>query len=57
MSEIKEEQHPAPEGHVLNQLAAACGGEATLHELKDEAGNVVHSFGTMSFPLRKNHWI
>jgi hypothetical protein len=57
MSDFSEQTlNPGP-GSVLDQIAAACGGTAALHTLTDESGNVVHSFATMSLPLRKDHWI
>lgn len=48
-----------PRGGILGRLAAAAGADsAQLHMLRNEAnGEVVHSFATMSFPLRKDHWI
>lgn len=41
----------------LKEMAESKGGSMTVHEIKNEAGEVVHSFGTMSMPLRKDHWI
>jgi hypothetical protein len=29
----------------------------TIHELRDEAGNVIHACATASFPLPADHWI
>ncbi len=45
------------EGSILDKLASAVGGEAIQHTLKNEMGEVVHAFGTMSLPLPKTHWI
>lgn len=43
--------------NILDQIAEAAGGQAQLHVFKNESGEVVHAFGTMSFPLPKTHWI
>lgn len=57
MSDLIEQQSTVDSESVLGQIAEATGGSATLHQIKDQNGNVVHAFGTMSFPLRKDHWI
>jgi hypothetical protein len=55
---VAETAVPAdPQGNVLQQIAAATDGEMTMHRVTNEANEVVHAFATMSFPLRKNHWI
>lgn len=41
----------------LADMAEAKGGNFTVHELQNEQGETVHSFATMSLPLRKDHWI
>jgi hypothetical protein len=50
------EGDPQP-GSILDQIAQAAGGKATLRTLTDKDGDVVHSFATMSLPLRDDHWI
>jgi hypothetical protein len=41
----------------LTKIAVDKGGSMTMHEIKNEQGEVVHGFATMSLPLRKDHWI
>lgn len=57
MSELNEQQQPAPADSVLDQIAPATDDRAMLHTLTDDAGHTVHEFGAMSLPLRKDHWI
>jgi hypothetical protein len=57
MSELKEILHTPEPGSLLGQIAQSGGGTATVHNLVNEAGESVHGFATMSFPLRKDHWI
>lgn len=57
MSDINETQQPAPEGSILDQIGRAAGGSATRHTITDGDGNVVHTFGIISLPLPKDHWI
>lgn len=50
-------QSPGSGVNILDRLADAVGGKATLHVLRNEHGEEVHAFGTMSMPLPKTHWI
>ena len=54
---IHETTSPASPESPVGQIATAAGGSAQIHQLQNESGELVHSFATMSFPLRKDHWI
>lgn len=41
----------------LTKMAEDKGGSLTMHQIKNEQGETVHGFATMSMPLRKDHWI